>query len=160
MAATRRRATPCGRSNPLSSLGRPSRTPGSLLCGLAVDFHFDVMVHIIGCVTAAVQPDIAAFAKSMSNGFPMAAVIGRRDVMQAVQKSFISSTYWSDTIGLAAGIATIKEIKEKPVISTISSIGIKLMEGLTALGNKHNIDLSQIPVITFLFNSVKISFGL
>ncbi|MEO8497099.1 MAG: aminotransferase class III-fold pyridoxal phosphate-dependent enzyme, partial [Planctomycetota bacterium] len=47
-----------------------------------------------------VTPDMAVFAKSISNGYPMGAVVGRRDVMEAAGQMFISSTYWSDTIGL------------------------------------------------------------
>ena len=86
-----------------------------------------------------VTPDLATFAKAIANGYPLAIVAGKSKIMASQADNFISSTYWSDTIGLAAGIATIKEIKEKPVISTISSIGRKLMDGLAALGNKHNI---------------------
>src|SRR3989344_89435 len=46
-----------------------------------------------------VDPDMAVFAKAMSNGHPMAAIVGTRDVMQSAQLSFISSTYWTDRIG-------------------------------------------------------------
>ena len=40
-----------------------------------------------------IEPDIAVFAKAISNGYPVGAIIGRRDIMQAAQTSFISSTY-------------------------------------------------------------------
>ena len=49
-----------------------------------------------------VSPDIAVFAKALGNGHPMAAVIGRARIMQAAQESFISSTYWTEGVGLAA----------------------------------------------------------
>jgi len=54
-----------------------------------------------------VEPDMAAFAKAISNGYPMGAVIGKKNIMNAVQDTFISSTYWTDRIGPAAAMATI-----------------------------------------------------
>jgi glutamate-1-semialdehyde 2,1-aminomutase len=57
------------------------------------------------------KPDMAVFAKAMSNGFPMAAIIGRGDVMQAAQSTFISSTYWTDRVGPAAALATVRKFQ-------------------------------------------------
>jgi len=60
------------------------------------------------------EPDIAVFAKGISNGYPMAAIIGKSKVMEAAQNSFISSTYWTERIGPTAAIACIKKmLKEK-----------------------------------------------
>ncbi len=59
-----------------------------------------------------VNPDIAVFAKGISNGYAMAAVIGRREVMDAAQKTFISSTYWTERIGPTAALATIKKMQK------------------------------------------------
>ncbi|KPK36761.1 MAG: aminotransferase class III [Nitrospira bacterium SG8_35_1] len=57
-----------------------------------------------------VNPDIAVFAKGMSNGYPMAALIGTRSVMESAQRTFISSTYWTEKIGPAAALATIRKM--------------------------------------------------
>lgn len=54
-------------------------------------------------------PHMAVFAKAMSNGYPMAAVIGIRSVMEAAQECFVSSTYWTEAIGPTAALATISE---------------------------------------------------
>jgi glutamate-1-semialdehyde aminotransferase len=56
-----------------------------------------------------VAPDLAVFAKGIGNGFPIAAIIGTAEVMQAAQKTFISSTYWTERIGPTAALATIKK---------------------------------------------------
>ena len=56
-----------------------------------------------------VIPDMAVFAKGMSNGYPMAAIVGTGRVMQAAQDSFVSSTYWTERIGPAAALATIRK---------------------------------------------------
>ena len=58
-----------------------------------------------------VEPDIAVFAKAMSNGHAMGAVIGRASVMQAAQETFVSSTYWTEGVGPTAAIATIQKMQ-------------------------------------------------
>jgi len=62
-----------------------------------------------------IEPDVAVFSKSTSNGYPMSAVIGRASVMEAAQTSFISSTYWTDGIGPAAAIASIRQMQKVDV---------------------------------------------
>ena len=61
--------------------------------------------------------------------------------MASQADNFISSTYWSDTVALAAGIATLKEIKSSPVIDTIRSAGESIITGLEKLSKKHNVKL-------------------
>ena len=54
-----------------------------------------------------IHPDIAVFAKAIGNGYPMAAIIGTGDAMQAAQETFFSSTNWTERTGPAAALATI-----------------------------------------------------
>ena len=61
------------------------------------------------------EPDIAVFAKGISNGYPMAAIIGKKKIMKVAQETFISSTYWTEKIGPAAAIATIEKLKKKNI---------------------------------------------
>ncbi|MDQ1300580.1 MAG: glutamate-semialdehyde -aminomutase, partial [Chloroflexota bacterium] len=75
------------------------------------------------------EPDIAVFAKALSNGYPMAAIIGKRDFMQAAQKTFISSTYWTDRIGPAAALATIRKHRRCDVARRLHHIGSLVREG-------------------------------
>lgn len=72
-------------------------------------------------------PDLAIFAKSISNGYPMAAVIGRKSVMDAAQRSFISSTNWTERIGPVAALATIRKYKQNQVDKHIINIGTKVL---------------------------------
>ena len=74
-------------------------------------------------LTYGVDPDIAVFAKSMSNGYPMAAVLGRGSVMEAAQKSFISSTNWTERIGPVAALATIRKYRDCQVDRHLIDIG-------------------------------------
>ena len=76
-----------------------------------------------------IQPDVAVFAKAMGNGFPMAAVIGTRPVMEAAQASFISSTYWTERVGPAAALATIRKHREQHVADHLIAAGARIQDG-------------------------------
>ena len=86
-----------------------------------------------------VEPDIAVFAKALGNGYPMAAIIGKSEIMNAAQKTFISSTYWTDKIGPVAAIATLKKYKKYDVSSHLVSIGNLVQEGWKKFAQKYNL---------------------
>ncbi|MCF6296412.1 MAG: aminotransferase class III-fold pyridoxal phosphate-dependent enzyme [Flavobacteriaceae bacterium] len=88
-----------------------------------------------------IEPDIAVFAKGLSNGFPMAAIIGKKSIMQASQDSFISSTYWTDRIGPAASIATIEKMKENNIPKHLNNAGKSVKEIWKNAAIKHNIKI-------------------
>lgn len=88
-----------------------------------------------------VNPDVAVFAKAISNGFPMAAIIGRKKIMKAAQDSFISSTYWTERIGPTAALATIKKLKNKRAHAHIYKVGKKLIDGLKMMAKECGIKL-------------------
>jgi glutamate-1-semialdehyde aminotransferase len=79
-----------------------------------------------------VTPDMTVVAKAMSNGYPMGAVVGARAVMEPAARMFISSSYWSDNIGLVAALTTIRELKRRDSETQLRIIGEKLR---TALNN-------------------------
>lgn len=102
-----------------------------------------------------VTPDLAVFAKGMSNGYPCAAIIGRRAVMGASQKSFISSTNWSERIGPAAALATIERLRRMRAPERLDRIGRRIGEGWRALAKRHGLPISlegPNALITFTFN--------
>jgi len=91
-----------------------------------------------------VEPDVAVFSKALGNGHPMAAVIGRAGVMQAAQESFISSTYWTDGVGPAAALATIRKMQQVDVPGHVATIGQDWREGLDRIARKHGVALAFI----------------
>ena len=98
------------------------------------------------------DPDIAVFSKSISNGYPMAAIIGRREVMSAAEVSFISSTTWTDAIGPTAALATLKKMKKIGLSAHIDRIGGKVQGGWRMLAKKHDLALGvhgQHPMCSF-----------
>jgi glutamate-1-semialdehyde aminotransferase len=105
-----------------------------------------------------IEPDIAVFAKGISNGFPMAAIIGKRGVMEVAQDTFISSTYWTDRVGPAAALATIKKLEQKEVFRHLADCGKEIQYGWKKLAGKHNlkIEVSGIyPLSHFSFKHKK-----
>jgi len=87
------------------------------------------------------EPDIAVFGKAISNGYPMGAIIGKKEVMSSAQDTFISSTYWTDRVGFVSSIETIKSIKENGVVEHLSFVGELVQNGWSSLAHKHNIDI-------------------
>lgn len=86
-----------------------------------------------------VLPDIAVFAKAMSNGHPMAAVIGRRPIMDVAQTSFISSTYWTEAVGPVAALATIHKLRQVDISAHTNYIGSLMREAWQGLGNRYSV---------------------
>lgn len=88
-----------------------------------------------------ITPDMAVFAKAMGNGYPMAAIIGKKEVMDSAQSTFISSTYWTERIGLAAAVATIKKYRREHVEKHMDNIGKMVQKGWSDLAAKNNLKI-------------------
>lgn len=88
-----------------------------------------------------IEPDIAVFAKALGNGHPIAAIIGKTETMQAAQDTFISSTYWTEGVGPAAGLATLKVMESVDIPQHVNFIGDQLRKGCTPLTKAHNLPL-------------------
>jgi len=86
-----------------------------------------------------VTPDIAAFAKTMSNGYPMAAVIGTREAMEGAHTSFISSSYWTEGVGPAAALATVRKMRELNLPAHCERIGRKVMNAWSRSAGRHGL---------------------
>jgi glutamate-1-semialdehyde 2,1-aminomutase len=103
-------------------------------------------VHLL----LGVNPDIAVFAKAISNGYPMGAVIGVEDVMQAAQTTFISSTYWTEKIGPVAALATIRKHQRCDVSKHLIETGKRIQAGwrLAAEQAGLQVHVSGIPPLS------------
>jgi glutamate-1-semialdehyde 2,1-aminomutase len=103
-------------------------------------------------LSLGVAPDIAVFAKALSNGFPMAAIIGRDAVMEAAQQTFVSSTYWTEAIGPTAAVATLARMEALDVSRHIGEIGALVRSGWTAAGARQGlpVKVGGIPALCTL----------
>ena len=79
-----------------------------------------------------IQADLVTYAKSLGNGFPIAAIAGKEDVMMSVQPGATAEggTYAGNVIGTAAAIATLELLESEPIIETINKRGTALMSGI------------------------------
>jgi glutamate-1-semialdehyde 2,1-aminomutase len=86
-----------------------------------------------------IVPDICILGKAMSNGFPMAACIGTRAFMESASKSFISSTYWSESTGPTAALATIHEMQRIRSDLRLEKIACKIMNIIEVAASNANL---------------------
>jgi glutamate-1-semialdehyde 2,1-aminomutase len=89
-----------------------------------------------------VTPDIAVFSKALGNGYPIAAVIGKGEIMEAAQDTFISSTMWTERIGPAAALATVKKHKSTNTANHLVDIGKKIQKGWRNEAQKCGLKIS------------------
>lgn len=88
-----------------------------------------------------VEPDMAMFGKAMGNGYGITATIGRKEVMEAAQKTFISSTFWTERIGPTAALATLKVMEREQSWKVITDIGNEIGLRWQELADIHNIPI-------------------
>ena len=94
-----------------------------------------------------INPDIAIFGKALGNGYAISAVLGKTSIMESAQKSFMSSTFWSDRIGPAAAIKTLEIMEREKSWERITSLGEKIFLIWKKLSKKYKLKLkiSGIP---------------
>jgi glutamate-1-semialdehyde aminotransferase len=88
-----------------------------------------------------VDPDMAVFGKALGNGYAVTGVIGKRDIMEAAQNTFISSTFWTERIGSVAGVATLAVMDRERSWEKITATGRDITARWQALGKKYDLPL-------------------
>ena len=76
-----------------------------------------------------VNPDMAIFGKALGNGYAITAILGKKEIMEKSQDTFISSTFWTERIGPTAAIATLKEMKDCNSWNKITFLGNYMKAG-------------------------------
>jgi glutamate-1-semialdehyde 2,1-aminomutase len=102
-----------------------------------------------------VEPDVAMFGKTIGNGYALTAVVGRKSVMEAAQKTFISSTFWTERIGPTAALKTLEVMQRIKSWEIITERGEKMQKGWQSLADGHGIKIkiSGIPSLsTYAFD--------
>lgn len=90
-----------------------------------------------------ILPDLATYAKALGNGYPIAAFGGKKEIMSIIGHGVAQGgTYTNNKPGIAAAYATLKLIKEKPILETIEPLGRKLMQGLKLIFKHAGIQAS------------------
>lgn len=90
-----------------------------------------------------VEPDMAVFSKTMGNGYAICAVVGRKDIMEAAQGSWISSTFWTERIGPTAALAALAEMERTKSWEIITEIGLNNKKRWQLLADKYGLEIEQ-----------------
>jgi glutamate-1-semialdehyde 2,1-aminomutase len=90
-----------------------------------------------------VNPDMAMFGKALGTGYAITAVIGKREVMEAAQRSFISSTFWTERIGPAAALKTLEVMKREKSWEQITQTGGTIRTGWQSLADKYGLEIEH-----------------
>lgn len=102
-----------------------------------------------------VEPDLAMFGKTIGNGYALTSVVGKRSVMEAAQKTFISSTFWTERIGPTAALKTLEIMERVKSWEIITQKGRKMQEGWQRIADENGLEISisGIPSLsTYSFN--------
>mgnify|MGYP001482062874 CR=1 FL=1 len=102
-------------------------------------------------LTTGIDPDMAVFGKALGNGFPISAIIGKKDIMTAAQTSFISSTFWTERIGFTAALKTLEIIDKKKIYNNLIDYGNQVTDAWeeSAIKNNINIKVTGIPPLRY-----------
>ena len=136
----------------LKALREETERVGAFLC---VDEIKTVCRLAVGgaCERYGIRPDLVVMGKALANGFPLAAVGGRREVMAAVSRTWISSTLATELVSLAAARATLDVMVARRVPEHLRRVGRRLFEGLSSLQEQYPEIVSGvggIPEMCFL----------
>ena len=93
-------------------------------------------------MTVGVYPDLAMFGKAIGNGYSITSVIGKGKFMKKAEKSFISSTMWTESLGFVAANATIDYMKKKQTYKKLINNGNYIKKKWSELASKYNLNIS------------------
>ncbi|MGK4005233.1 aminotransferase class III-fold pyridoxal phosphate-dependent enzyme [Sorangium sp. So ce1036] len=101
-----------------------------------------------------IEPDLSTLSKALGNGWPISAVIGKREVMQAGEGLPLSATYHGETAAMAAALMTLEIIDRERAQDHVWHLGERLIDGLNALAARHRLPArayaEPIPPMPFL----------
>jgi glutamate-1-semialdehyde 2,1-aminomutase len=87
-------------------------------------------------------PDICIYGKALGNGYGITAVVGKKNIMDYAQTTFISSTFWTERVGPTAALKTLEIMQKTKSWETISKKGKIFKQRLSELGKKYNLPLN------------------
>jgi glutamate-1-semialdehyde 2,1-aminomutase len=102
-----------------------------------------------------VEPDLAVFAKALGNGYAISACIGKQEFMQALQQTFVSSTFWTERIGPTAALKTLEVMQREKSWEVVTQIGSNISKRWVKLAEKYDLNISTwgLPALSgYTFN--------
>lgn len=117
------------------------------------DVRAGFRLHIGGSLQHfGVTPDMAVYSKALANGYPLAAMLGSDALRKAAREVFVTGTFFTQAVPIAAAIATLDEIERRDAIAHMDRVGRRLCDGLAARAGARGlaVTLSGPPSIPFM----------
>lgn len=101
-----------------------------------------------------VKPDLSAWGKVLANGYPLSALLGSDRLRAAAQKIFVTGSFWFSAVPMAAGVETLRLIRETDYLERMIAISDRIRAGLAEQAAAHGFAMrqtgpSQMPQILF-----------
>jgi glutamate-1-semialdehyde 2,1-aminomutase len=101
-----------------------------------------------------VKPDLSSWGKCIANGYPISALVGADKARNAAGSLYVTGSFWFAGVAMAAGVATLEEIRSSDYLERTERLGTKLREGLAKLSSQHGFSIrqtgpAQMPLILF-----------
>ncbi len=93
---------------------------------------------------AGIEPDLITVAKGVAGGYPLAAVTGKAEIMDAPLPGGLGGTYAGSPVGCAAALAVIEIIREEGLVERALEIGARFKRRLKALQQKHPATIGDL----------------
>jgi 4-aminobutyrate aminotransferase/(S)-3-amino-2-methylpropionate transaminase len=122
----------------MTELARICREHGTLLVAVEVQTGFGRTGRMFACDRIGIAPDLVSLAKSLSNGLPLSAVVGRADVMDAAEPGGLGGTFGGNPISCAAALGAIETIEQDGLAARAESIGATVAECFERLASRYS----------------------
>ncbi|MDB5657390.1 MAG: aminotransferase class-III family protein [Cypionkella sp.] len=127
-------------------------TGAALICD---DVRAGFRLNVRGSWTAyGIKPDLAAYSKSIANGWPLAAVAGAEAFRGGAEKIFTTGSFWYGSAAMAAAVTTIKLLRDTNALAHTEAMGTLFRDGLYSAARAHGYKLRQtgpvqMPMVLF-----------
>jgi 4-aminobutyrate aminotransferase-like enzyme len=119
----------------LAELARTCKEHGIVLVADEIQTGFGRTGRMFACERVGLEPDLVCLAKSLSNGFPLSAVVGRAAIMDAVQPGGLGGTFGGNPVSCAAALGAIETLEHDGLVDRAEAIGTVVassFEGMVA----------------------------
>jgi glutamate-1-semialdehyde 2,1-aminomutase len=101
-----------------------------------------------------VRPDLTCYCKAIANGYPLAACLGKESLKAAAQQVFLTGSYFTSAVPMAAGLACLRELEASRGIEKMRAMGERLRDGLISQARSHDLEVTysgppSLPFMTF-----------
>jgi 4-aminobutyrate aminotransferase/(S)-3-amino-2-methylpropionate transaminase len=107
----------------LQAVARMSREQGVVLVADEVQTGFGRTGRMFACEHTGLQPDLVVLAKSLSNGLPLSAVVGRAEILDAVPAGGLGGTFGGNPVACAAALGAIETLEQEGLVARAATLG-------------------------------------